>query len=173
MVPTMVPIMVPIMVPTMVPIMVPTMVPVKWVPSILYQKKENQKSEVRTMAKKSFIKLKRGILSGRHFEQMGITVWLYLYILDHTDWEEGVYRGYADRDAAEALGMSARTARRWRVKLEEGAYIVCRQSRHSQTIYVHNWSNPKENWGQQDGGEQIDGSGAQDGDETQRQASAR
>ena len=169
----MVTLMVTPMVTPMVTLMVTPMVLAEMSPSILYQRTESQTSEVRAMATKSFINRKRGILAASHYAQMGITVWLYLFILDHTDWEEGVYRGYADRDAAEALAMSARTARSWRVKLEEGAYIVCRQSRHSQTIYVHNWSNPKENWGQQDGGEQIDGSGAQNWAETQRQASAR
>ena len=98
------------------------------------------------MSKRIFIKIKRGILSPKHYNAIGPALWLFLYIIDRTDWNDGLFKGYTDAEAAEVLEVPKRTIRSWRIRLEDGEYIACRQSLHSQTIYVNNWSNPKEKW---------------------------
>ena len=99
-----------------------------------------------TMTLKTYIKVKPGILSASHCQAIGQALWLFLYILDHADWEQGVFFGYSDADAAEDLGQSRRTIRRWRLRLDDYDYISCRKGQHSQTLYVHNWSDPRQKW---------------------------
>lgn len=98
------------------------------------------------MAKKIFLKLKRGVLDSKHYYAMGTALWLFIYILDKTDWEDGTFKGYCDADAAETIGAPKRTIRSWRDKLGDGGYIAWRKHQYDLTIYVNNWSNPKENW---------------------------
>ena len=42
------------------------------------------------MAEKTWIKLKRGILEKKHRDELGIRIWLYLYMLDIVDWDTGI-----------------------------------------------------------------------------------
>jgi len=77
---------------------------------------------------------------------MGTAVWLYLYILDRTNWEEGVLFEYRDQDVADMLEIPKRTIRSWRQKLETYGYIACSQSLHSLKVFVHKWSDPREKW---------------------------
>ncbi|MFN2152866.1 MAG: hypothetical protein ACK2T5_14780 [Anaerolineales bacterium] len=99
------------------------------------------------MTLKTFIKVKPGILSAKHCQAIGQALWLFLYILDQADWEQGSLEGYTDAEAAQELGMSRITIRRWRMRLVEHNYITCRQTLHSQILYVHNWSDPRQKWG--------------------------
>ena len=98
------------------------------------------------MAAKTFIKIKRGLLSPEHYRNMGTAVWLYLHILDRTNWEEGVLFEYRDQDVADMLEIPKRTIRSWRQKLETHGYIACSQSLHSLKVFVHKWSDPREKW---------------------------
>ena len=98
------------------------------------------------MPKKNHIKVKRGLLEPKHRLQMGNSVWLYLYILDKTNWDSGTIDEWRDADVAEDMERSARTIRQHRQTLENAGYIACRVSQHKQIIYVHNWSNPREKW---------------------------
>lgn len=98
------------------------------------------------MAKKTFLKIKRGLITAKHRISMDGAVWLFLHILDRTDWENGTVTDWRDADAAENLGMSIPGIRKYRRRLEDGGYIACRQSLHCQVIYVNNWSNPQSDW---------------------------
>jgi len=95
------------------------------------------------MEKTRFIRLRSGILDPRHIQSMGAAIWLYLYVLDHADWETGTINNYTDGDAADALGMPARTVRKYRQTLQENGYIEAKQGLHAQRIIVSNWINPK------------------------------
>ena len=53
---------------------------------------------------KTYIKIKRGLLSSAHCDAIGPAVWLFMYIIDHADWNTGVMGGYTDQEAAEELG---------------------------------------------------------------------
>ena len=94
--------------------------------------------------KKTWIKIKRGLLEPKHRERLGIRVWLYIYILDNADWEAGEIREWRDKDAADELQMPWRTLQQQRQQLETDGYISCLQSGNRQIITIHNWTNPRE-----------------------------
>lgn len=97
------------------------------------------------MAKKTWITIKRGlILDPKHRVKMGINSWLYQYMLDKTNWESGQIEEWVDRHAADEMEMPLPTLRKQRKQLEEDGYISCIQNKHSQTITIHNWTNPRE-----------------------------
>ena len=73
---------------------------------------------------RTFIKLKGGLISPKHYEAIGPAIWLFIYIIDHTNWETGVMHGYTDDEAAEEIGSKKRTVRSWRIKLQDGGYIT-------------------------------------------------
>ena len=94
--------------------------------------------------KKTWIKVKRGILEPKHREQMGSAVWLYLYMLDIVSWDTGCIINWKDAVAAQELDLNIETVRRSRRKLEEIGYIRCNLRRTSQVISITNWTNPRE-----------------------------
>jgi len=94
--------------------------------------------------KKTWIKVKRGILEPKHREAIGVRIWLFLYMLDQVDWETGQIPQWRDKETAKDLGMSIRTLQTQRQELEEAGYITCRQSLHHQEVTVLNWTNPRE-----------------------------
>jgi len=94
--------------------------------------------------KKTWIKVKRGLLEPKHIERLGVRFFLYLYYLDQADWEEGAVLFYRDRDAADELGIPISTVRKQRVKLEDDEYISCLQKKDHQRITINNWTNPRE-----------------------------
>jgi len=96
------------------------------------------------LTKKTFIKVRRGILDPKHRRKMGEAVWLYLFILDRADWEEGAVIEYKDLDAAESLGLPLSTLRVQRRKLEDACYIRTIQHQHFLEITISKWENPKE-----------------------------
>ena len=99
------------------------------------------------MSPRTYIKVKPGLLSPEHLQAIGQALWLFLYILDQADWEQGILAGYTDADAAQDFGVSKLTIRRWRIRLVEHNYIDCRQGLHSQTLFVHKWTDPRQQWG--------------------------
>ena len=99
--------------------------------------------------KKTWIKIKRGLLEPKHRDRLGIRIWLYVYILDKVDWETGMIFGWKDKDEAEDMGMQWRTLQKQRQELEELGYITCTRRRYSQDITVHNWTNPREYTGEE------------------------
>jgi DnaD/phage-associated family protein len=94
--------------------------------------------------KKTWIKLKRGILAPKHRDKLGIRIWLYLYILDQVDWETGKILEWRDKQAAEDLQMPWRTLQQQRQKLAEDGYIANIQKGDKQVITVLKWTNPRE-----------------------------
>jgi hypothetical protein len=100
------------------------------------------------MAKKTWIKMKRGLLEPKHRITLGIRVWLYLYILDVTDWETGKVLEWRDSSVAHELDMPLDTIREQRMQLQKDKYISCKQKYHRLEITVHNWTNPREYTGQ-------------------------
>jgi hypothetical protein len=99
------------------------------------------------MNQKTHLKIKCGLLSPKHCQAIGSAVWLFMYILDRADWEDGTLRGYTDADAAEDLGSPRLTIKKWRARLARHNYIASRQGLHSQTLYVNKWTNPRQKWG--------------------------
>lgn len=55
------------------------------------------------MAKKTWIKIKRGILEPKHIERLGAAWYLYFYILDQTEWESGTILDWKDKYVADDL----------------------------------------------------------------------
>jgi hypothetical protein len=98
--------------------------------------------------KRTWITVKRGILEPKHRFALGELIWLYMYILDITNWEAGVIGEWLDRGAAEEMEMPIATLRDQRMKLQEKGYITCERKQHGIRIIVHNWTNPKEYTGQ-------------------------
>ena len=93
--------------------------------------------------KKTWIKIKRGLLEPKHRECLGIRIWLYLYILDNTDWEIGQIREWRDKDAADEMEMPMRTLTQQRQKLIDDGYITCEVAGNKQIITIHNYTNPR------------------------------
>lgn len=94
--------------------------------------------------KRTWITVKRGILEPKHRFALGELIWLFIYILDRTNWEEGVIEEWLDRGAAEEMEMPVETLRDQRRKLETKGYITCERKQRGIRIIVHNWTNPKE-----------------------------
>jgi hypothetical protein len=94
--------------------------------------------------KRTWITVKRGILEPKHRFALGELVWLFLYILDITNWEEGVIEEWLDRGVAEEMEMPLATLVDQRRKLQDKGYITCERKQHGIRIIVHNWTNPRE-----------------------------
>jgi hypothetical protein len=94
--------------------------------------------------KRTWITVKRGILEPKHRFALGELIWLFIYILDRTNWEAGVIEEWLDRAASEEMEMPIETLRDQRRKLEAKGYITCERKQRGIRILVHNWTNPKE-----------------------------
>ena len=93
--------------------------------------------------KKTWIKIKRGLLEPKHRDRLGIRIWLYFYILDQADWDTGAVIEWRDGDAADDLQMQKRTVRQQRQQLEDDGYISCLLAGNKQVITIHNYTNPR------------------------------
>jgi DnaD/phage-associated family protein len=95
--------------------------------------------------KKTYISVKCGLSRDpKHRQTMGECIWLFLHMIDITDWDSGIVHDWKDEAAAEDMGMPVRTLREQRRKLDELGYITCRQKQYTQDIVIHNWTNPRE-----------------------------
>ena len=94
--------------------------------------------------KRTWITVKRGILEPKHRFALGELIWLFIYILDLANWEEGAIMEWTDKGAAEEMDMPLATLRDQRRKLEERGYISTERKRYGLRIIVHNWTNPRE-----------------------------
>lgn len=95
------------------------------------------------MAKKTWIKVKRGILEPKHIDQLGQAWYLYFYILDNADWDSGSIKEWKDKYAADELGKPLGMIREHRKSLEANDYIRTVKNRYDQTIIIKNWTNPR------------------------------
>ena len=93
--------------------------------------------------KKTWIKVKRGILESKHIDKLGAAWYLYFYILDQADWETGTIKDWKDIYAADELGKPLGLIRTHRIKLVEEGYISLKKRQHDQVIIVHNWTDPR------------------------------
>jgi len=93
--------------------------------------------------KRTWIKVKCGILEPKHRRNMGMAISLYMYMLDHANWEDGIVYEWVDSSVAHELEMPLDTVRDYRRQLENLGYIKSKQRQHSQDIIIHNWTNPR------------------------------
>ncbi len=93
--------------------------------------------------KKTWFKIKRGLLEPRHRLKMGVKIWLFMHMIDRVDWETGIILEWVDQSEADTLQMPLRTLRQQRSQLEDEGYITCVQLKHHQEITIHNWTNPR------------------------------
>lgn len=93
--------------------------------------------------KRTWIKIKRGILEPKHIQKLGGAWYLYFYILDQTEWESGTLRGWKDKYAAADFGLTVLQIRDHRQRLVREGYIACEQEQHSLKIIVSNWTDPR------------------------------
>ena len=94
------------------------------------------------MSRKTFIKVRPGILDPEHRVAIGDAIYLYLYILNRADWKTGKIYDWRDKDAAEDLGYHIQSIRAQRVKLSP-KYILVEQKKYHLEITVLNWEDPR------------------------------
>jgi len=95
------------------------------------------------MARKTWIKVKRGILEPKHIDALAQAWYLYFYILDNADWETGTIQEWKDDYAAQDLGKPIGMIREHRKHLANQKYITCEKKRYCQLITIHNWTDPR------------------------------
>jgi len=100
------------------------------------------------MARKTFIKVRIGILEPKHIFQIGEAIWLYLYILNRADWKTGKIFDWRDADVAQDLGIYVQSVRNQRKKLALYDYIAVSQKKHRQELTVLKWQDPNPKGGQ-------------------------
>jgi len=96
------------------------------------------------LKKRTFIKVRSGILEPKHRRKIGSAIFLYLYILDRANWDDGIIHEWSDETVAEELEMPVMTVRYQRRKLENELYIQSQQKYQRMEISITKWSNPKE-----------------------------
>ncbi len=101
------------------------------------------------MSRKTFVKVKRGILSPEHVNKIGEAIWLYLYILDRADWETGKIYDWRDQQAADELGIYIGTIRNQRKKLT-GKYIDFVGHGRWSELTIRKWADPRSKTGDPD-----------------------
>ena len=95
------------------------------------------------MARKTWIKVRRGILDSKHTDLLGAAWYLFFYILDQADWKTGKIVGWKDQYAADELGKPLSLIRYHRQHLEKEKYIVCEKRKRDQIIMVNRWKDPR------------------------------
>ncbi len=95
------------------------------------------------MARKTFIKIRRGILEAQHTDRLGAAWYLFFYMLDQADWETGVITGWKDQFAADDLQKPISQIRLHRQHLEKENYIICTKRQHDQIITINKWKDPR------------------------------
>lgn len=95
------------------------------------------------MTKKTWIKVKCGILEPKHIVALGQAWYLYLYMLDIANWETGTIPEWKDEYAAQDLGKQTSMIREHRKHLANEGYISFQKKQYCQLITIHNWTNPR------------------------------
>lgn len=96
------------------------------------------------MARRTWIKVRRGILDPKHRRSLGAAWHLYLYMLDRADWEDGIIYEWIDSAVADELEMNLVTLRFQRRHLETEGYIETSQNQYSQSIRITKYIDPRE-----------------------------
>ena len=92
--------------------------------------------------KRTFIRVKRGILEPKHRHNLGGAIFLYLYMLDIVNWEDGIIHEWIDQAAADELEMPLPTVRSQRRQLEDNLYIRTTQHKRYLEIEILKWESP-------------------------------
>ena len=95
------------------------------------------------MVKKTWIKVRRGILDSKHTDALGAAWYLFFYILDQANWETGKIVGWKDQFAANELGKSLSLIRYHRQYLQNKEYIICEKRKTDQIITINRWKDPR------------------------------
>jgi hypothetical protein len=75
---------------------------------------------------------KNGLLEQKHFDQMGMAIWLYLWFIDKQPKNTNKVSGGAPvtyQTVKNSLGITHRTYTRWLQILKDGGYIAVQQTR--------------------------------------------
>lgn len=90
------------------------------------------------------ITIKNDLLDPKHIENMGIAVWLYMWLLDKmtkiNDRKDGQVLGgkpITYQDVRNDLGIGRSTYFRWLQALEDGQYITCNRTPKGVTVVLH------------------------------------
>lgn len=76
--------------------------------------------------------------SARHYNAMGRSVWLFLYLVIHANRRSGtVYRRV--RTMAQDIGLSERTVQIWLKMLRDKGYISTERTGRSLIIHINKW----------------------------------
>lgn len=94
--------------------------------------------------KRTWVKVRIGLFKDpKHRIALGSKVFLFLYMLDHADWQTGKLFGWKDKTASEYLSMPISTVTNQRQALISLHYITCKQNRYSIDLSISKWKNPK------------------------------
>lgn len=91
----------------------------------------------------TWIKLHSGLLEPKHREEIGQAIWYYLYLCDKCHWATGCAWYITDRIASEDMEASIRTIEKWRQRLADAGYIVCRRGYQCTHIFITKWRDPR------------------------------
>lgn len=70
-----------------------------------------------------FVKLRSGLIDRKHVRGIGASpLFLLIHLMHVADWESGTVNGYTDAGAADSLGLSPMTIRKYRRHLEGAGY---------------------------------------------------
>jgi len=79
---------------------------------------------------------------GKHAKRMGKAVWLYLYLIIHSNWETGrLVRTY--ETISNDMGIPDRTLKDWMSVLKKFKYVVIVRNPHSLSIQITKWEGIK------------------------------
>jgi hypothetical protein len=83
----------------------------------------------------------RGLVTdreGKHLKVMGNSLWLFVYLVIHADWQSGkLYRKQAT--IAADMGIKLRTVRLWLSTLRKGGYIIIQSTGRASEIEIQKW----------------------------------
>ena len=97
-----------------------------------------------TDKKLTWMKIHSGINEPKHRDAMGVRIWLFMYLIDHADWETGRVDGFRDGVAADAMEMPQSTIRKWRTGLQDSGYITSEPGFQCQNIIIRKWRDPRQ-----------------------------
>jgi len=98
--------------------------------------------------KRNWIKVRSGLLDKKHIAALGMSPWpLYLYILDHVDWDTGKISYWKDEEVAIDLGVQTWKVRECRKVLENIKFISCAKLQRCQELKVEKWMSPYDRLG--------------------------
>lgn len=101
------------------------------------------------MSERTWIKIHNGLTNDpAHRAKMGIRIWLFMWLVDHSNWTNGVVEFYSDALCAAEMSdgetkVFPRTIERQRQDLETDGYITCHKGQQCQHIRIMKWKNPR------------------------------